>query len=198
MSRNLVLTGVFLAVLPGLMLSAKARGNDPPKKYSVDAGFSDAVKLTLPHKPKGDVAKPKPCSGPKLRGGEKAILKALKQRTSLDFAAAPLKDVLDFLSEKHRIPIRIDSSALKEAGVDESTSITCKLSGISLRSALEIILDEIQLKWAIRHDVLMITSPTKAESDEYIYAKLYDVTDLVATVMDYEVQNPLAPANEAP
>ena len=139
------------------------------------------------------ITKPKPNSGPKLHGGEKAILKALKQKTSLDFAEAPLKDVLDYLSEKHRIPIRIDSAALKEAGVDESTPITCKLSGISLRSALEIILDELQLKWTIHHDVLMITSPTKAESDEYMYTKCYDVTDLLVTAKDYDVQNPLAP-----
>ena len=115
----------------------------------------------------------------------------MKQKTSLDFAETPLKDVLDYLSEKHRIPIRMDASALKEAGVDESTPITCKLSGIPLRSALEIILDELQLKWTIHHDVLMITSPTKAESDEYMYTKSYDVTDLIATAKDYEVQNPL-------
>ena len=54
-----------------------------------------------------------------MHGGEKAILKALKQKTSLDFVETPLKDVVDYLSEMHHIPILIDSSALKEAGVDD-------------------------------------------------------------------------------
>ena len=74
----------------------------------------------------------------------------------------------------------MDSPALKEAGVEDSTNITKDLSGVSLRSALAIILDELQLKWVIHHDVLMVTSPTKAESDEYMLTKLYDVTDLLA------------------
>ena len=43
------------------------------------------------------------------------------------------------------------------------------------------MLDEIQLKWTIHHDVLMITSPAKAESDEFMYTKWYDVTDLLAS-----------------
>ena len=58
------------------------------------------------------------------------------------------------------------------------------------------MLDEIQLKWTIHHDVLMITSPAKAESDEFMYTKSYDVTDLLASRLDFEVQNPLAPVTE--
>ena len=86
----------------------------------------------------------------------------------MEFADTPLKDVADYLSGLHHIPIHIDATALKEMGTEESTPITCNLPGIPLRSALEIILDELQLKWVISHNVLMITSPTKAESDEYM------------------------------
>ena len=212
MSRKLVLVVVFLAVLPVLMVAVKARGDDPPNNAGADAWHHErswptpAIRLpALTSRVKPDASKPgqaesRCCqaasrdSGPKLHGGEKAILKALKQKTSLDFVETPLKDVLDFLSEKHRIPIHMDLSALKEAGIDESTPVTCNLSGIPLRSALEIILDELQLKWTIHHDVLMITSPTKAESDEYIYTKSYDVTDLVVIAeWTTRVQNPLYP-----
>ncbi len=223
MSRKLVFVFVFLAALPVLMISAKARGDDPPTKQSVDAGEDPFGRPEVsnpfgrpevskpaqaprvdPHKVKADLAelqvessKPKPSAGPVLHGGEKAILKALNQETSLDFIETPLKDVLDYLSRKHRIPIRTDVSSLKEAGVNDDTPITCKLSGIPLRSALEIILDELQLKWAIHHDVLMIISPAKAESDEYMYTKLYDVTDLLATAEDHELQNPISELQES-
>ena len=82
-----------------------------------------------------------------MQGGEKAILKALKEETSIEFANTPLKDVLDYLREKHRIPINMDLPALKEAGVEERRRQCIDLSGIPLRSALEIILDELRLKW---------------------------------------------------
>ncbi|MGO9112481.1 MAG: hypothetical protein ACLP9L_24890 [Thermoguttaceae bacterium] len=233
MSRKLVFLSAFLAALPMLLVSANARGDDPPKNVGgmsaqrkepadaielfgnddnpfggpVDAKPTVSTPPQKPHvepakskveptKPKADPARPKPYSGPALHGGEKAILKALKQKASLDFVKTPLKDALDFLSKKHLIPIRIDSPALKEAGLDDGTPVTCKLSGIPLRSALEIILDDLQLKWVIHHDVLIITSPTKAESDEYMYTKSYDVTDLLATAEDYELQNPLCSFNE--
>ena len=226
MSRKLVLVGTFLAVLPLLVLLAKSRGGDPPKdaggtptppKASAsgpvgDADFTDPEELKLlrnsrwkvaSDKPKvdvavvkGDGAKPKPSSGPELHGGEKAILKALKQKASLECDGTPLKDLLAYLSDKYCIPIRMDSAALKEAGVDEGTPVTCKVSGISLLSALEIILDDLQLKWVIHHEVLMITSPAKAESDEFMYTKCYDVTDLVAPPKEFNLQNPVSPVSE--
>ena len=148
-------------------------------------------------KPKVEIAKPKvkatkPNSPPALQGGEKAILKALRQKTTFEFVDTPLKDVVEYLSDLHHIPIRLDVSALKEAGVEDATQINCRLSGISLQSALQIMLDEIQLKWTIHHEVLMITSATKADTDEsYQYTKLYDVSDLVAMPKDTELQNPL-------
>jgi hypothetical protein len=209
----LVLACVFLALLPVVLVAVKARSDDSSKKAGgtptlqkvagdgngplggaggakPDAAKPDEAKR--PGKPKADSAKPKPDSRPKLQGGEEAILKALEEETAIEFVDTSLKNILYYLSQTHRIPIHIDSVSLKEAGVEESTPITCNLSGVSLRSALEIVLDGIGLKWAIHHDVLMITSPVKAESDEYIYTKFYEVADLLATAKDCDVHNPLA------
>ncbi len=137
-------------------------------------------------------AKPKPKSPLKLHGGEKAILKALKQQTSVDFQETPLKDVVEYLSDTHHIPIVLDAAGLKDAGVDPELPVTRRLSGISLQSALQIMLDELQLKWTIHNEVLMITSPQKAESDEYMYTKVYDVADLVIPIQDAALAfNPL-------
>ena len=55
---------------------------------------------------------------------------------------------------------------MKEEGIDENTPVTKNLKGISLRSALKLLLDELQLKYVIHNEVLLITSPTKAESEE--------------------------------
>ena len=113
---------------------------------------------------------------------EKKIEEALKQPTQIEFVETPLKDVVDYLKDLHHIEIQLDSAALKEAGVDESTPVTKNLKGISLRSALKLLLDELQLKYVIHNEVLLITSPAKAESDEYMTTKVYPVADLVLPI----------------
>ncbi len=132
-----------------------------------------------------------------LRLGEKAILDAMEEKATLDFEETPLTEVIDYLQDKHHIPIWLDSSALKEAGVDEGAPVTCRISGIPLRSALEIMLDDLQLKWAVRHDVLMITSSAKAESDEYLVVKIYDVSDLLVETGDQPFRGNGLPTIEA-
>jgi hypothetical protein len=202
MSRKLVLVSVFVALLPALLVAVRAQSRD---EYGDADPFgsppADRPSVSKPPKPEVVVVKPKPYSGPKLQGGEEAILKALKEETSIDCTNSPLKDVLQYFSEKHRIPVRMDSPALKEAGVEECAPITCKLSGIPLRSALGIILDDLQLVWTIDNDVLTITSPNKAESYEFLVTKSYDVADLVVFSKSYD-QIPSAavdsPANYSP
>ncbi|MEI8376552.1 MAG: VWA domain-containing protein, partial [Planctomycetota bacterium] len=115
---------------------------------------------------------------------EKKIQEALKQPTQIEFVETPLKDVVDYLKDLHHIEIQLDSAALKEAGVEESTQVTKNLKGISLRSALKLMLDELQLKYVVHNEVLLITSPTKAESDEYMTTKVYPVADLVLPIKE--------------
>jgi hypothetical protein len=172
--------------------ASKAKAADPsnnepaPEVPDKPAGHVDAVdKAAAPSdavRPSGE--KPKTFAPARLHGGEKAILKALKQETTLEFVETPLKDVVAYVSQKHRIPILLDAAGLKDAGVNPETLVTRQASGIPLQSALEIILDDLQLKWAIHHDVLTITSPQKVESDDFMYTKVYDVTDLVIPLPD--------------
>jgi hypothetical protein len=208
MSRKLVLVGVFLAVLPVLLVSVKAREGDPPKKEAIDADGSlsdargakseklkpandpfSADESKRPGKPKVDLAKTKPSQPDGLKtaaqevacdeAAEGKIRAALASKTQIEFVETPLKDVVDYLKDLHHIEIQLDTSALKEAGVDESTQVTKNLKGISLRSALKLVLDEVQLKYVVHHGVLLITSTAKAESDEFMQTRCYPVEDLV-------------------
>ena len=58
------------------------------------------------------------------------------------------------------------------------------------------MLDELQLKWSIHHDVLMITTPKKAEGEEYLYTKCYDVSDLLAFPEGIRVAQSARPAGK--
>ena len=57
------------------------------------------------------------------------------------------------------------------------TPITKSLKGLSLRSALNLVLRDLSLTWIIRDEVLLITTPKEAESN--LTTKVYDVYDLV-------------------
>jgi len=80
-------------------------------------------------------------------------------------------------NELHNIEIQIDSKALCDVGIDPSTPITKDLKGITLRSALKLILRELELTYVIQGEVLLITTPEEAE--HCLITRVYPVTDLL-------------------
>ena len=73
---------------------------------------------------------------------------------------------------------------LKDAGVELDTPVSKSVNGLSLQSARKLMLDDLGLKYVIHNEALMITSPAKAESDEFMTTKAYPVTDLVLSGSD--------------
>jgi hypothetical protein len=79
----------------------------------------------------------------------------LNDQTVVNFADTPLRDVLDYLSRQHELPIFVDKAALLTKDVDvedivDSYSANLVLSGVTLRSALCILLSEFDLE-AVAH-----------------------------------------------
>lgn len=105
------------------------------------------------------------------------IIAALEQTASFKFEATPLKDVAEFLGTKHQIPIVLDRKALDVIGFGDDTPITKSLDGITLRSALRLMLKDLDLTYSVRGEVLLITTPEDVEANLPTY--IYDVADLV-------------------
>ena len=95
----------------------------------------------------------------------------------MDFIETPLSDVIDNLKERHHIEIQLDNKALGDVGIGSDTPITRNLKGVSLRSALRLLLHELNLTYVILDEVLLITTPEEAESR--LTTKVLDVSDLV-------------------
>ncbi|MDZ4685500.1 MAG: hypothetical protein SH850_10590 [Planctomycetaceae bacterium] len=112
---------------------------------------------------------------------EQRIEAALGERTELAFADTALTDAIDFLKDYHQISIYIDEAALQDEGVDPSTPINLELSGITLRSALRLLLGAQGLTYVIEDEVMKITTQTKA--DEVMTTRVYPVADLVIPIM---------------
>ncbi|MCA9088707.1 MAG: VWA domain-containing protein [Planctomycetaceae bacterium] len=114
---------------------------------------------------------------------ERRIYDALKQTTSLEFPGNPLQDVIDYIASLHNIPIRLDEAALSAEGVAPDTEVRMVISGISLKSALKLLLEDVNgvpLTYVIEDEVMKITTQTKA--DEVLQTRVYPVADLVIPI----------------
>jgi hypothetical protein len=112
-----------------------------------------------------------------LCGGEAAIETALGKPAQLHFVDRPLNDVVEYLKEHYGIEIQLDKKALDDVGIGSDTPITKNVNGISLRSALQLMLRDLKLTWMIQDEVLLITTPEEFESK--MTTKVLDVADLV-------------------
>jgi len=108
---------------------------------------------------------------------EERIYAALASPTVFQFVETPLRDVVEQLKRMHGIEIRLDQRALDDVGVPTDLPITQRLRGISLRSALKLMLDELDLTSVVENEVLLITTPEEAENKLLTVA--YPISDLV-------------------
>ncbi|HXT59526.1 MAG TPA: hypothetical protein VN699_12875 [Pirellulales bacterium] len=132
-----------------------------------------SVRLSLPP---GKLDWPQEAEPP-LCGAEARIGAALEEDFDLDFAEQPLSDALDALAARHEIQMRIDRKAFQREGINADAPVTCMLRGVTLKAALKRLLDELELTYVIRNEVLLIT--TKTAADNLLIAKVYPVFDLV-------------------
>ncbi len=117
----------------------------------------------------------------KQRGGaEEKIREALEENTNFEFIETRLSEVVDYLRDLHDIEIQIDQKALDDVGIGTDTPVTRNLKGIRLRSALRLMLRELDLTYVIRDEVLLITTPEEVEN--LLTTKVYPVADLVLPI----------------
>ncbi len=139
-----------------------------------EGGARAVVKKTAPRRAEGGA---RPAAVPTPHAAEAAILAALDQPTKLDFTETPLADVVAYLKDYHKLNIAFDQRALDDVGIGTDQPITRNLQGVTLRSALDLLLRDLDLTWTIRSEVLLLTSRDAAQA--MLITKVYDVADLV-------------------
>jgi formylglycine-generating enzyme required for sulfatase activity len=91
---------------------------------------------------------------------EQRIIDELDNETRMTFVNTPLKDVINTIKSNHRIPIIIDY------GVDfNSLYVTVDLKGISFRTGLKQMLNNLSLTYLINDQVLKIMTPEAAQKE---------------------------------
>lgn len=111
---------------------------------------------------------------------EARIQKALAETTEVSFTDNPLEEAMNYLEDLHHIEIWLDKTALSDEGINSDQQINLVMSGISLRSALRLILEPLGLTYLIEDEVMKIT--TQAKADEKMSTRVYPVADLVIPI----------------
>ncbi len=111
---------------------------------------------------------------------EQRIFEELQKETEANFPDIPLSEVMTYFAELHNITILINSNDLGEEGLTVDEPVNVALSGIKLKSALNIILKPIGLTYLVEDEVMKITTSIKAE--EILSTRVYPVADLVISV----------------
>ncbi len=115
---------------------------------------------------------------------EQKIWTQLKQPVLVDFKNRPLGEVISALSNSSGVLIHIDQTSLANEGITTETPVTLSLaSTISLRSALNLILNPLNLDCHPNNEVLMVTSVRNtAQANK---SRTYNVRDLVIPIPNF-------------
>jgi general secretion pathway protein D len=115
---------------------------------------------------------------------EMEIERRLKTPVLLRYQETPLSEVMSGLSELTGVNIHLDPRGLTQEGINSDSPVTINLSKeISLKSALNLILEPLHLSYVIHDEVLKITSEQLRDGE--IYAWTYNVADLVTPIPNF-------------
>lgn len=159
---------------PEVAVDATAEGSQP--------AAGGEVAIVVPTEERQRRVAPEFCrcvggSNPVAAARIEAKLSGNLHSTGLDFSETPLEEVVSLLQNEYGIPIQINVPALEATGLDPAEPVTVNLHNISLRSALRLLMERLQLTFVVRDEVLLITTPEEAESQ--LTTCVYDVSNFL-------------------
>ncbi|WP_254506709.1 general secretion pathway protein GspD [Anatilimnocola floriformis] len=120
----------------------------------------------------------------RMSPAEQEIQKSLGKPVEVKFVNRPLNEVVNVLSQMTGVNIYLDPQGLHAEGVTVDTPVTLDLSQpISLKSALNLLLEPLGMSYVIQNEVLRVTSQHMRDSN--VYAKVYYVADLVIPIPNF-------------
>ena len=108
------------------------------------------------------------------REAERRLIQALEQPGEFVFFDIPLGELFKYLEDDYDVSILTNQKELEKSGIDLSDEVTLDAKMISLRSALNHVLQDNGLAFSIRDDAIVITSREDAEA--HPTRRVYDLT----------------------
>ncbi len=177
------MTWTLLGLLAGGLLvtaqaedkqQTKARQAKKPAPSAVASDFATATAQTAPTKQ---------IFFPPLTKFEKEFQEKLNETVAAEFVDAALSDVITFYQDSTGINFVIFANVLEEEGLTTDEPVNISVENISLKTALDLILNPLDLSYVADRDVVIITSRSHAE--DMLKTRVYPVGDLCQTPIDY-------------
>ncbi|MFG0240064.1 MAG: hypothetical protein ACF8CY_03260, partial [Gimesia chilikensis] len=118
------------------------------------------------------------------------IEESLDRPVNLAFEGEPLSNVMNKIQALTGINIFLDSLGLEEEGVTTDAPVTINVNGIKLRSALNLLLEPLNLSYTIDNEVLKITSRIRQQGT--LKTMTYPVADLVVPIPNFAANGSMA------
>lgn len=94
----------------------------------------------------------------------------LAKRTNIEFIETPLNQVLDFLRDAAEVQIHLRTRALDEVGIGQDIPLTLNLQDVSVATALELMLDDLQLDYAVDRGLVIVSTPDDLQAKMVVRA----------------------------
>lgn len=120
---------------------------------------------------------------------ERQIQKALRKPLNINFSNEPLSVAMEKIGKEMGINIYLDPEGLMAEGItsEQQTSLQKFPQPISLQSALNIMLQPLNLTFVVSDEVLKITSQDSKSGT--VVARTYNVADLVIPIPNFTPNN---------
>lgn len=105
---------------------------------------------------------------------------ALAKPCIIDYVDTPLKDVMANLADQSGVTFVL-TRKLEDAGVQPDQPVTRSIKNLSLKSALRLMLNDLNLSYMVRNECIVITTKEDAQSPENMETRAYPVKDLLET-----------------
>jgi hypothetical protein len=109
---------------------------------------------------------------------EPTLEERLNQRIDFKVVEIPLHQVFEDLGDQTGIQFVLKLKKLEEASVSRDTPVTKSLKRVRVSTLLELMLEDLELRYVDRDGLVLITTPEDAESRLQIH--VYDCRDLLA------------------
>ncbi|MCO8122078.1 hypothetical protein NHH03_10040 [Stieleria sp. TO1_6] len=173
LATTLLLTGSVLFSANAFSQSDDPFGNG--QRPDPFGGKATATPVAQARKALQNGRKPVHVATPRQHDVEQQIQAALDSETSFNFVETPLAEAVQVLSTMHDIPIVIDYRALEEIGLTKDQGVNLSLSKTSLRSALRLLLRDLDMTYMIKNEVLQLT--TRAAAENSLILEIYQLPD---------------------
>jgi hypothetical protein len=157
--------------------------DEPPIQFPPAQIWRELTKLRKEQYENSGFTDPDPATLRKIREMKAALNRSIDLEKGIE-ANTPLKDALEFISDRFGITILIDTQAFKsdlsvDAVEDQPVKLP-KMTNVSLGTVLRMLTAQINGTWLVRRDYVEITTGQRMVVDKVL--RVYPVADLVIPI----------------